>query len=30
MAGRPVTEADQAVLMSVEITLRSAQNAQIL
>ena len=30
MAGRPVTEADQAVLMSVEITLRSAQNAQTL
>ena len=30
MAGRPVTEADQAVLMSVEITLRSAKNAQAL
>ena len=30
IAGRPVTESDQAVLMAVEITLRSAKNAQAL
>jgi hypothetical protein len=30
MKGRSVTERDQAVLMAVEITLRSAKNAQAL
>ena len=30
LAERPLTEADQAVLLAVQITLNNARNAQIL